>query len=32
MSFTPDRNGRDFAEDIFKWIFLEENVYIVAEI
>ena len=26
------RNRRDFAEDLFKWIFLDENVLISIEI
>ena len=27
-TLTPRQNGRHFADDIFKWIFLNENVWI----
>ena len=37
MNFTlntlrPRQNGRHFADDMFKWIFLNENVWITIEI
>ena len=28
----PRQNGRHFADDIFKWIFLNENVWVPTEI
>ena len=31
-TLRPRQNGRHFADDIFKWIFLNENVWIPIEI
>ena len=31
-ALKPRQNGRDFADDIFKWIFLNENVWIPLKI
>ena len=31
-SLRPRQNGRHFADDIFKWIFLNENVWIPIKI
>ena len=31
-SLMPRENGRHFADDIFKWIFLNENVWIPIKI
>ena len=31
-TLMPRQNGRHFADDIFKWIFLNENVWVLNEI
>ena len=31
-TLRPRQNGRHFADDIFKWIFLNENVWIASKI
>ena len=31
-TLRPTQNGRHFADDMFKWIFLNENVWIPIEI
>ena len=31
-TFRPKQNGRHFPDDIFKWIFLDENVWISIKI
>ena len=32
ITLRPRQNGRHFADDIFKWIFLNENVWILLKI
>ena len=31
-TLRPRQNGRHFADDIFKWIFVNENIWIPIEI